>query len=144
MLAPGARLFVRTPNGVFHLLAYRLSRMMRGPRAIAESLRRAFFFNPLLWSAASLSHYLRAAGFIELEIRNSRLSAGDPYRIIPRAHERQIQLLKHVVYATVAAASAVSLGRLTLGPSVAATATKPLDPARPTSRALRVLSSARF
>ena len=144
VLAPGARLFVRTPNGVFHVLAYRLSRMMRGPRVIAETLRRAFFFNPLLWSAPSLSHYLRAAGFASLEIRNRRLSVGDPYRIIPRERERRLQLVKHALYATVAAASVMSLGRLTLGPSLAATATKPRDPARRTSRALRALSGSRL
>ena len=125
VLAPGGRIFIRTPNQHFHLVAYRLSRLFRWPQALAKLLQDSYIFHPLLWSPRSLRLILRHEGFGDINIWNSPLSLGDPYLVVPEERERLMLMIKKLVYD---AAQAVYLGsgkKWLLGSSLSVLGKKP-------------------
>ena len=125
VLTPGGRIFIRTPNQHFHLLAYRLSRLLRWPPALARLLQDSYIFHPLLWSPRSLRLLLRHEGFIDVRIWNSPLSLGDPYLVVPEERERLMLMIKKLVYGAAQAVYASSGRTWLLGSSLSVLAKKP-------------------
>lgn len=125
VLVPGGVLFARTPNAAFQVAAYRASRRLRWPPAVARLLGDAYHFNPLVWSGRSLRELLERAGFEEVRIRNGVTSAGDPYRARDSARQWLVQGVKRTIEAAAETAYRASTGRLLLGSSLIALARKP-------------------
>lgn len=125
LLAPGGRLFIRTPNARFQLTVCRVSRLVRRPRALARLLAGAWFLNPLVWDPSSLRALLRTAGLERVTVLNSSPSPGDPYRVLPARRERLISAAKQVLHASACVLAAVSGGTLLLGSSIEAWAFEP-------------------
>lgn len=125
ILVPGGIIFIRTPSETFQLTAYRLSRVLRRPRALARLLDDAFYFHSLVWNPGTLRLALERSGFVGFEAWNSLPSAGDPYHDRPRVLETAVDLAKRGAYLAARAAAAVSRGRLVVGTSIVALARKP-------------------
>jgi SAM-dependent methyltransferase len=125
VLAPGGRIFIRTPNQHFHLFAYRLSRLFRWPAALAKLLQDSYIFHPFLWSPRSLRLILRHEGFTDVRIWNSPLSLGDPYLVVPEERERLMRMIKKIVYGAARAAYLGSGKKWLLGSSLSVLAKKP-------------------
>ena len=124
VLAPGGVTLVRAPNAVYQITAWRLSRLLVWPPALARLAAEAYFFQPLVWSPRTLSRLFRAAGFGEVHLWNSEISSGDPYRARSPARHRVISLGKHALRAAAQAVYVASRGRLVIGSSVSGLARK--------------------
>jgi SAM-dependent methyltransferase len=124
VLTPGGLVFVRTPNAIFQLAAWRLSRVVVWPPALARLVADSHYFQPTIWGPATLRALLRRAGFTDVRVRNSPASLGDPYRGVSAGRERVIDGVKGVVDAVAGALQHASRGRLTVAASLAALARK--------------------
>ena len=117
VLAPGGVAVVRAPNAVYQLAAWRLSRLLVWPPALARLAGDAYFFQPLVWSPRTLGRLLHAAGFSDVHLWNSEVSSGDPYRAGSAARERLVSLVKHSLRAMAQAVYVASRRRLVVGSS---------------------------
>lgn len=124
LLAPGGLVFVRTPNAFFQLAAWRLSRVVVWPPALARLVAEAHFFQPLVWAPSTLRLLLLGAGFDDVRVWNSRVSHGDPYRGASQAREKIVDGVKRLVHTLAGGLYSASRGRLTVGSSLAALARK--------------------
>ena len=122
VLAPGGLVFVRTPNAAFQLAAWRLSRVVVWPPSLARLVADAHFFQPLVWTAPTLRRLLLTAGFIDVRVRNSPLTPGDPYRGVSRRRARFVAAVKSLVHSLAGGLYRASRGRVTIGPSISALA----------------------
>lgn len=118
VLAPGGRLFIRTQNETFHLAAYRVSRAVRWPPALAGILQRAWVVHPLLWGPRTLRATLRRIGFDDVRVWNSPTSWGDPYAVLG-GRDRALGAVKTLVYGVAQLLYACSATRLVVGSSIA-------------------------
>jgi SAM-dependent methyltransferase len=125
VLAPGGLVFLRTPNAIFQLAAWRLSRVVVWPPALAQLVADAHYFQPTVWGPSALRLLLRRAGFTDVRVRNSPASLGDPYRRTSAGRARVIDGVKGVVDAVAGALQHASRGRLTVAASLSALARKP-------------------
>lgn len=125
VLAPGGLVFVRTPNAVFQAAAWRLSRIVVWPPPVARLVAEAHFFQPLVWGPSTLRTLLLSAGFSDVRIWNSPVSAGDPYHASSAARERLVAGIKRVVHGLAAGLYRASRSRLIVGSSLSAIARKP-------------------
>jgi SAM-dependent methyltransferase len=124
ILAPGGLVFVRTPNAIFQVAAWRLSRAVVWPRALARLVADGHYFQPTVWGPSALRLLLRRAGFTDVRVRNSPASLGDPYRGVSAGRDRLIDGVKGVVDAVAGGLQRASRGRLTVAASLAAVARK--------------------
>jgi SAM-dependent methyltransferase len=122
LLAPGGLVFVRTPNAVFQLAAWRLSRLVVWPPPLARLVADAHFFQPLVWAPSTLRALLLRAGFTDVRVDNSPLSDGDPYRGASPARHWIVAGIKGVVQTLAEGLRRASRGRLTVGASISALA----------------------
>ena len=126
LLVPGGLVFVRTPNAIFQAAAWRLSRVIVWPPPLARLVADAHFFQPLVWAPATLRTLLLCAGFTGVEVCNSTVSHGDPYRASSAARERVVATVKRVVHTVAGGVYRASRGRLVVGSSISARARKPV------------------
>ena len=116
VLRPGGVLYVRVPNGPFHL------RLLTG--RWSRTLSTLPVFHLYGFGRRSLQHFLTRAGFEQIDIRTAPLSEGDAY-----ANENQSgtvrTLAKHVLKVGYGLSACVGLDRLPWGPSIEALASKP-------------------
>ncbi len=124
VLAPGGVALVRTPNAVFQLAAWRLSRVVVWPESVARFVRDAYFFQPLVWSPRTLRRLLEDARFTDVRLWNSEPSRGDPYHAASRGRERLVSAVKQGLRALAQAVAAASSRRLLIGSSISALARK--------------------
>jgi SAM-dependent methyltransferase len=128
LLAPGGRIFVRTPNVPFQRAGARLARPLtavgRG-RSVEDRPRWLGIFHTSNFSARTLRIVLERAGFRDIELRNSAPIGGDPYLGLDRVGESVLGCAKRMVFGAVQAAALASGGRWLLGPSLEAWARKP-------------------
>jgi SAM-dependent methyltransferase len=124
VLAPGGAALVRTPNAVFQIVAWQLSRVVVWPPPLARLITDAFFFQPLVWSPRTLRRLLTDAGFGEIRLWNSELSHGDPYHG-SAARDRVVGIVKGGLRAAAQAVSVMSRRRVFIGSSISAIARKP-------------------
>jgi len=124
ILAPGGVLVARVVNLTSHAALYRASRLLRWWPRLAASLARQYFFSQVSFNARTLRRTLERAGFETVEVVNSLLTRGDPYRTLPRGGDPVLQAVKRGVFAVTWLLAACSGGRVLLGPSLLATAIK--------------------
>lgn len=124
LLAPGGLVFLRTPNAIFQLAAWRLSRVIVWPPPLARLVTDAHFFQPLVWGPSTVRRLLLTTGFTDVRLWNSPVSHGDPYRDASAARERLVAGVKGVVHLLAAAIYGASRGRLIVGSSISALARK--------------------
>ena len=76
LLKPGGFIYVREFNAGFHLPLYRLEKAgLFRPLGVSPSIVHDFNFRP-----RTLRIMLEKAGFMDIKVRNSPPTAGDPYR----------------------------------------------------------------
>jgi len=120
VLKPGGVLYVREFNASFHLALRRLERAgFFKPLGASPAVLHNFNFTP-----ASLRALLERAGFRDIKIRNSRPTAGDPYRTGGRLGGFFTGVLKVLYYYLAQGAWLLSFGRLYAGSSLIITARK--------------------
>jgi SAM-dependent methyltransferase len=124
VLAPGGLLFVRTPNAIFQLAAWRLSRIVVWPPPLARLVADGHFFQPIVWGPGTLRELLLRAGFTDVRVENSPTSFGDPYRGASAGRDRIVDGVKGIVQALAGGLQRASRGRLTVGASISALARK--------------------
>jgi SAM-dependent methyltransferase len=123
LLAPGGRLFVRTPNAPVQRAGVRLARALAAAGLDRRPEGRPRWFGVLHafnFSARTLRTALDRAGFVAVDVRNSAPIGGDPYLGLDRGAERLLGAGKRVVFGLAQAAAAASGGRWLLGPSLEA------------------------
>jgi 2-polyprenyl-3-methyl-5-hydroxy-6-metoxy-1,4-benzoquinol methylase len=125
VLAPGGLAFVRTPNAVYQLAAWRLSRILVWPPPVARLLAEAYFIQPIVWAPRTLRQLLFCAGLTDIQMCNSDVSRGDPYRAASQARERIVVTAKQAIHLLARTASSLSQRRVLIGSSIAALARKP-------------------
>lgn len=114
-LEPGGVLFVRVPNLVFHLAAWRAWRLLLPGR------RPPTVFHPLVFDGPALGRFLAARGLVGVRVANSALT-GSP---IPGQSGLVALLLRPLARGLAALLAAVSAGRLLASPSLVAWARRP-------------------
>lgn len=128
LLAPGGRIFVRTPNVPLQREGARLTRALSalGLGRLADD-RPSWLgvFNTSNFGAHTLRVALERAGFRDVDVRNSPPVGGDPYLLLGRVGERALDLGKRAVFGAVQVAALASGGRWLLGPSIEAWGRKP-------------------
>jgi SAM-dependent methyltransferase len=129
LLAPGGRLFVRTPNAPFQHGGVRLTRTLATlglGRLVHDRPRWLGVFNASNFGARSLRIALQRAGLEHVEVRNSPPTSGDPYLGLGRLGERGLHLGKRAVFGAAQAVALASGRRWLLGPSLEAWARRPM------------------
>jgi 2-polyprenyl-3-methyl-5-hydroxy-6-metoxy-1,4-benzoquinol methylase len=125
VLAPGGILFVRTPNALYQLAAWRVSQILPWPAPLARLLAAAYFIQPIVWAPDTLRQLLFCAGLTDIRLWNSDVTRGDPYRAASRGRERLIVTVKQAVHLLARTVAGLSRGRVLIGSSIAALARKP-------------------
>jgi SAM-dependent methyltransferase len=125
VLVPGGTVFLRAPNAVYQLAAWRLSRLALWPPALARLAQEAFFFQPLVWSPRTLDRLLAAAGFDNVRLWNSEVSRGDPYHGGSSNREQLVTAIKHGLRALAQTVALGTGGRVLVGSSLSALAQRP-------------------
>lgn len=119
-LKPGGAVYIREFNASFHLPLARLeAALLPEFSGLKPSVLHDFNFR-----AATLRCMLGRAGFTEIKIRNSRPTAGDPYRTGGRLGGFFTAVLKVLYYYLAQGAWMLSFGRLYAGSSLIITARK--------------------
>lgn len=121
LLAPGGVIYIREFNAGFHLPLYALE--LRGffrPFGLRPSIMHNFNFG-----ARTLSVMLERAGFADVRVRNSRPTAGDPYRTGGLLGGFLTAGLKVLYYYLAQALWVLTLGRVFAGSALIVTARKP-------------------
>ena len=128
VLAPGGRIFVRTPNVPLQREGARLTRALGAVLLRGRGQARPSWlgvFNTSNFSAHTLRVVLERAGFRDIELQNSRPIGGDPYLGLGPLGERLFGLGKLVAFGLAQAAALTSGGRWLLSPTIEAWARKP-------------------
>jgi len=125
LLKSGGRIFIRTPNVVWHLLNCRLTGLLKrlGWGAVFdERPYLTFVFHLTSFSRSTLRLLLEHAGFVPLSIGNSPPVEGDPYLGVGPAGELLVRLAKLTVHGFAQGVSILSGGCWLIGPSLEASA----------------------
>jgi SAM-dependent methyltransferase len=128
LLAPGGRVLVRTPNVPVQLQGVRLTRLLAalgmGP-LVRDRPRWLGIVNASNFGAPALRIALERAGFIEIDVRNSRPIPGDPYLSFGQLGETAIGLGKRALFVAAQAAARATGGRWLLAPSLEGSGRRP-------------------
>lgn len=121
VMRPGGMLYVREFNAAFHLPLARLEAAgVFAPLGLKPAVIHNFNFRP-----RTLLAMLEAAGFTDIQIRNSRPTAGDAYRTGGRLGGLFTRLAKVLYYTLAQALWYASFGTAYAGSSLIVTARKP-------------------
>ena len=120
LLAPGGVIYVREFNAVFHVPLYKFQLSgIFGLLGARPAVLHNFNFTP-----HAIRIMLQRAGFTDIAVRNSRPTAGDPYRTGGLIGGRLAGLLKFLYYLLAQALWLLSFGRLYAGSALIVTARK--------------------
>ena len=122
LLRSGGLLYVRVPNGPFHLALFRLMQAW----GLNGGAGRFVVFHNYALSAKWLAGMLAERRFTRIEIRNAGLSGFDGYRR-RTGRARALHALRRAVWGGARCAEHLSAGRLLWGPSLEVTARKQED-----------------
>lgn len=122
LLREGGVLYVRVPNGPFHLALFRLLETC----GFGSKAGRVVVFHNYALSAAWLAGMLADRGFAPVEIRNAGLSAFSGYRRCT-GRAKALHALRRAVWHGAKSAEHLSAGRLLWGASLEVTARKKRD-----------------
>jgi SAM-dependent methyltransferase len=140
LLVPGGLTVVRTPNAAYQIAACRLSRAA-WPGPVAQVLRAAYNFNPVIFDPHSLRLALERAGFSRIVVSNTRPSPGDPYRRAPY-QALAVGTVKRTLHGLVQGLATASRRRFLVGSSIEAIAARPRPSEGPILAAPRQLAAA--
>ena len=115
VLRPGGVLYIRVPNGPFHL------RLLTG--RWSQTLSTMTVFHLYGFGRGSLQHFLTRVGFERIDIRTAPLSEGDAYAN-GESKGTVRTLVKHLLKVGYGLSACVGLDRLPWGPSIEALASK--------------------
>lgn len=122
VLKEGGKVGIRVRNVVFQQVLFQFFSPFKSiaPRF---NIPLPYVFHPLNFSARSIQHLLRRAGFVNITIVNSPLSTGDPYRhfqlsTVTLVCKQMINCMADIIFR-------LSGGRLIVGPSLLVWADKP-------------------
>lgn len=116
VLRPGGVLYIRVPNGPFHV------RLLTG--RWGRTLSALPVFHLYGFGRNSLQHFLARAGFSHIDIRTAPVSRDDAYRD-GEAMGTIRRLAKTLFKATYGLSACIGLDRFPWGPSIEALASKP-------------------
>lgn len=122
LLRAGGLLYMRVPNGPFHLALFRLMKSC----GLNGSAGRVVVFHNYALSAAWLARMLGDRGFSPVEIRTAGLSAFNGYRR-RTGRAKALHALRRAVWCGAKSAERLSAGRLLWGSSLEVTARKKKD-----------------
>lgn len=125
LLKSGGRIFIRTPNVVWHLLNCRLTGLLKrlGWGAVFDERPYTIFvFHLTNFSRSTLRLLIERAGFVALQIRNSPPVKGDPYLGFGPGGEMLLSLAKLAVHGFAQGVCILSGGSWLIGPSLEASA----------------------
>jgi SAM-dependent methyltransferase len=127
-LRPGGVLYVRVPNGPFHL------RLLSGQWG--KTLSAMTVFHLYGFGRCSLQHFLTRAGFERIDIRTAPLSEGDAYANGESSGTVRVRTVaKQVLKIGYGLSVCLGLNRLPWGPSIEALASKPNQVPDPSGQA---------
>lgn len=115
-------LFIRVPNVACHLLAHRLVELLGKVSLVAKN---PSVFHIYGFSAVTLRRLLSETGYRVLQIKNSKPSKADPYRVHGPIHNVGVELAKTTVHALAQLLYYTSFGTLHMGSSIEAIAQLP-------------------
>ncbi|UCH20135.1 MAG: class I SAM-dependent methyltransferase [Deltaproteobacteria bacterium] len=122
ILKRGGKIGIRVRNVFFHRAIYRLYKTLKNI-ALRFGIKKPYVFHRYCFSPKSIYLLLTRAGFENIEITNSPLTAGDPYQ-----HSKIngfVSLVKFFVYLTSRVIYVLSSRRWVVGPSLLIWADKP-------------------
>ncbi len=122
LLRAGGLLYVRVPNGPFHMALFRLLQSC----GLGGGAGRFVVFHNYALSAGWLADMLADRGFAPVEIRNAGLSGFSGYRR-RTGRVRVLHALRRAAWHGAKSAERLSAGRLLWGPSLEVTARKKMD-----------------
>lgn len=117
LLRPGGLLYIRVPNGPFHVALFRLLETC----GLQSRAGRVVVFHNYALSAAWLAGMLADRGFAPVEIRNAGLSEFSGYRR-HTGRTKALRTLRRAVWHGAKTAELLSAGRLLWGASLEVTA----------------------
>ena len=112
-LKPGGVLYLRTPNGAFHLFTYRIQQVLRKLGLARLVPYQSSIFHIFNFSKRTLQQLLSNLGFENIKIKNSRPTSGDPYAV-----KKGVRGFKIFVYLIAQGVSVLTRGKLTVAPSI--------------------------
>ncbi len=121
ILKHDGRVFIRTPNAVWHYLNFRMTSLLNyfgWWRGFFRHPHVTFIFHQTNFSPFTLRFVLDRSGFTPLSIRNSSPIPGDPYLGLGPIGKRLLALAKLSVYGIAQVTAIVSRGRWLIGPSL--------------------------
>jgi 2-polyprenyl-3-methyl-5-hydroxy-6-metoxy-1,4-benzoquinol methylase len=119
LLNPGGLLYVRVPNGHFHINLFRVMRAW----GLGNKAGRVVVFHNYAMSAGWLERMLTDQGLTGVEIRNAGISEFDGYRR-PKGKARAMRFLRRAVWRGAKSIEHLSAGKSLWGPSLEVTARK--------------------
>jgi 2-polyprenyl-3-methyl-5-hydroxy-6-metoxy-1,4-benzoquinol methylase len=121
LLQPGGLIYIRFPNGFLHSKLLRLGHMV----GLSDQIRKFLVFHQYVFSPSYIRRLLEDHGFLQIAILNSPPSEGDPYSLFP--HLTAANYLKRLTHLFAQSGKILSCGKLLLGVSLEAIATKRPD-----------------
>jgi len=112
-LRPGGIIYLRTPNGAFHLFTYRIQQVLRKLHLAHLMPHQSSIFHIFNFSNKTLKQILSHNGFQNIKIKNSCPTSGDPYRV-----KKGVRGFKRFAYFMAQLVSFLTWGRLTAAPSI--------------------------
>jgi len=112
-LRPGGILYLRTPNGAFHLFTYRIQQVLRKLHLAHLMPYQSSIFHIFNFSNKTLQLMLSNVGFENIKIKNSWPTSGDPYGV-----KKGVRGFKIFVYLIAQGVSILTRGKLTVAPSI--------------------------
>ena len=113
ILSPGGTFFLRTPNAAFHMFIFKVCRILKCLHLEKALPKQSFLFHRFTFSSGALKLLLEKNGFINVSIKNSPPTSGDPYNV-----KKGVGLLKVLSYFTAQVIYVVSFRRLIVAPSI--------------------------
>lgn len=121
-LKSGGIVFLRVENSVFHLLAFRVSKLFK----FSNFGILPYVFHQNNFNRNSLAALLQMSGFEDVNVINSPLTHGDPYRGGGILGDFGSQIVKIIVTFVAWLVAKLSLGKCLVSPSLIAWGRKPL------------------
>jgi ubiquinone/menaquinone biosynthesis C-methylase UbiE len=122
IMRKGGKIGIRVRNVLFQKTICRIYTPLRSA-ALRLKMKKPYVFHRYCFSSQSIHHLLHRVGFKNIQITNSPLTQGDPYR--HSNIQSLTRLVKHFVYFISQIVFKVSNGKWVIGPSLLIWAEKP-------------------
>jgi 2-polyprenyl-3-methyl-5-hydroxy-6-metoxy-1,4-benzoquinol methylase len=113
LLKKSGILYIRTPNSLFHQISAKMVAFITKVGLHRFVARQSFIFHRFSFSNTVIKKLLKKHGFVKITVRNSRPTAGDPYRV-----GKGIGVIKIVVYGAAQMVYFLTFGHMCLSSSL--------------------------